>query len=218
MLDAAGKSVDAVVAEQADIGFVDIDPIRGAAIACSAPYLLMEGFYLVTADSPLQSHDEVDRPENRVVLGKGSAYDFYLTRTLKQARSVGSPTSLTVADTFLKAGAEIAAGVKQRLEADAGWHGGLRLRNERFMVIQRAMGVPKTRGEAAATFLRQFVEDMKQSADWFHQNFLHMVDKNAKSHTMQLRYALFFSQTTFPGARAVRLSNNNPHQPIRCLF
>jgi polar amino acid transport system substrate-binding protein len=161
LFDAAGKSVDAVATEQADIGFFAIDPVRGADIAFTAPYVLIEGFYLVRMDSPLRTNDEVDRPGNRVVVGKGSAYDLYLSRTLKDAQILRSPTSPTVVETFLREGAEVAAGVKQQLEADARQAGGLRLFDERFMVIQQAMGVPKSRGSAAAYFLGQFVEDMK---------------------------------------------------------
>lgn len=80
VFDAAGKSVQAVVAEQADIGFFAIDPVRGANIAFTAPYVLIEGFYLVSENSPIQSNDDVDAEHNRVVVGKGSAYDLYLTR------------------------------------------------------------------------------------------------------------------------------------------
>lgn len=163
VFDAAGKSVEAVVAEQADIGFFAIDPIRGADIAFTSPYVLIEGFYLVKAESRLQSNEEVDRTGNRIVVGKGSAYDLYLTRTLKNAEILRAPTSPTVVDTFLNEGAEVAAGVKQQLEADAVRHGNLRLLNERFMVIQQAMGVPKSRGHAAGCFLQQFVEAKKAS-------------------------------------------------------
>ena len=73
VFDAAGKSVDAVTNKQADIGFFAIDPVRGAGIAFTAPYVLIEGAYLVAQDSPLQSNDEVDRPGTRVACGKGSA-------------------------------------------------------------------------------------------------------------------------------------------------
>jgi len=163
VFDAAGKSVEAVVAEQADIGFFAIDPVRGADIAFTAPYVLIEGFYLVRTDSTLRSNEEIDHADNRVVVGKGSAYDLYLSRTLKQAQIVRAPTSPTVVETFLKEGAEVAAGVKQQLEADARQSAGLRLLDERFMVIQQAMGVPKSRGDAAAIFLREFVERMKAS-------------------------------------------------------
>jgi polar amino acid transport system substrate-binding protein len=163
VFDAAGKSVEAVVAEQADFGFFAIDPVRGADIAFTAPYVLIEGFYLVRDASPIRSNAQVDAPANRVVVGKGSAYDLFLTRELKQAEIVRSPTSPTVVATFLESGAEVAAGVKQQLEADAAKQGGLRLLDQRFMVIQQAMGVPKSRGAEAAAFLAKFIEEMKSS-------------------------------------------------------
>lgn len=161
VVDAAGKSVDVVASEQADIGFFAIDPVRGADIALTAPYVLIEGCYLVKDGSPLQANAEVDRPGNRVVVGKGSAYDLYLTRTLEHAQIVRAPTSPAVVDTFIAERAEVAAGVKQQLEADAQRLGGLRLLGERFMVIRQAMGTPKSRGSEAAAFLGQFVENMK---------------------------------------------------------
>jgi polar amino acid transport system substrate-binding protein len=163
VFDAAGKSVQAVVAEQADFGFFAIDPVRGADIAFTAPYVLFEGFYLVRDDSPITSNAQVDAPHNRVVVGKGSAYDLFLTRELKQAPIVRAPTSPAVVETFLNEGAEVAAGVKQQLEADAAKLGGLRLLDQRFMVIQQAMGVPKSRGSEAARYLAAFVEQMKAS-------------------------------------------------------
>ncbi|MFJ3057644.1 ABC transporter substrate-binding protein [Herbaspirillum sp. NPDC087042] len=163
VFDAAGKSVDAVAAEQADFGFFAIDPVRGQQIAFTAPYVLIEGYYLVKNESPLRTNDEVDRAGQRVVVGKGSAYDLYLTRELKQATILRAPTSPAVVQHFLQEGAEVAAGVKQQLEQDAGKIGGLRLLNERFMVIQQAMGTPKSRGPEAAAFLAGFVEQMKSS-------------------------------------------------------
>jgi polar amino acid transport system substrate-binding protein len=163
VVDAAGKSVDVVASEQADIGFFAIDPVRGANIAFSAAYVLIEGCYLVKDDSPIRANEEVDQAAHRVVVGKGSAYDLFLTRSLQQAQILRSPTSPTVVDTFLELGAEVAAGVKQQLEADARRFGGLRLLDGRFMVIQQAMGTPKSRGEEAAAFLGRFVEWMKAS-------------------------------------------------------
>ena len=163
VFDAAAKSVQAVTDEQADIGFFAIDPLRGAGIAFTAAYVLIEGCYLVRNDSPLQSNDEVDRAGRTVVVGKGSAYDLFLTRELKQATIVCSLTSPTVVDTFVEQRADVAAGVKQQLEGDARQLGGLRLLPGRFMVIQQAMGVPKSRGAGAAACLSAFVEEMKAS-------------------------------------------------------
>lgn len=163
VFDAAGKSVEAVTAEQADFGFFAVDPVRGQGIAFTAPYVLIEGSYLVRTDSPLQSNDEVDRVGTRVVVGKGSAYDLFLTRELKAATIERAPTSPTVVDVFVESRADVAAGVKQQLESDLRRFAGYRLLPGRFMVIQQAMGLPKGRSAEAVAYLKGFVEDMKSS-------------------------------------------------------
>jgi polar amino acid transport system substrate-binding protein len=161
--DAAAKSVDAVRSGQADIGFFAIDPLRGQGIRFTAPYVLIEGAYLVRRNSALTDNTQVDRAGTRVIVGKASAYDLYLSRTLKAADIVRTPTSPGVVDAFLAEGADVAAGVKQQLEADAARLGGLRLLPGRFMVIEQAMGLPANRGEDAARALASFVESAKSS-------------------------------------------------------
>ena len=161
--ESAGKSVDIVTADQADIGFFAIDPVRGQGILFTAAYVLIEGSYLVREASPLQRNEEVDTAAHRVTVGKGSAYDLYLTRALKAAQIIRAVSSPAVVDTFVANGDDVAAGVKQQLEADAKRLPGLRLLPGRFMVIEQAMGVPKTRGEAAQAHVAAFVEEMKAS-------------------------------------------------------
>ena len=157
----AADSVNAVESDQADIGFFAVDPKRGEQIAFTAPYVLIEGAYLVRRDSPIRSNDEVDHSGHRVVVGKGSAYDLFLSRHLQQAQIVHTATSQSVVSTFLESGAEVAAGVRQQLVADSADKPELRLLPGRFMVIRQAMGVHKSRGAGATAYLRQFVEDMK---------------------------------------------------------
>jgi polar amino acid transport system substrate-binding protein len=162
LFNSAGAVVDAVKARQVDLAFVAIDPVRAADMDSTAPYVIIEGAYLVRNESPLRRNDEVDRPGTRVVVGRGSAYDLYLTRELKSATLVRAPTSPLVTDTFLAQNMEVAAGVKQQLEADAKRVGGVRLLPGRFMVIEQAMGVPKGR-TAAQAWLSGYVEEMKAS-------------------------------------------------------
>lgn len=163
VFEAASKSVEAVAQGQADVGFFAIDPLRGEAIAFTAPYVLIEGAYLVKQDSPLQRNEEVDQAAHTIVVGQGSAYDLYLSREIKQAQLVRSPTSPVVVSYFLAHGHDVAAGVKPQLEAELPRIPGLRMLPGRFMVISQAMGLPKSRGEKAAAYLHQFVEDMKSS-------------------------------------------------------
>ena len=161
--DAAAKSVEAVRSGRADVGFFAIDPLRGEGIRFSAPYVLIEGAYLVRKDSALTDNAEVDRAGTRVVVGKGSAYDLYLTRALTAADILRAPTSPAVVEAFLAERADVAAGVRQQLESDASRLGGLRLLPGRFMVIEQAMGVPADRGDAVVAALRAFVEVAKAS-------------------------------------------------------
>lgn len=163
VFDTAAKSVDAVTREEADFGFFAVDPVRGAGIGFTAPYVLIEGSYLVRQDSPLTDNAQVDRAGHTVVVGKGSAYDLYLTREIKHAELFRAPTSPAVVDTFVKENMEVAAGVRQQLEADAHRLGGLRLLDGHFMLIRQAMGVPKSRGAKASAYLAAFVEAMKKS-------------------------------------------------------
>jgi polar amino acid transport system substrate-binding protein len=163
VFDAAGKSVEAVRHEQADIGFFAIDPLRGEGIAFTAPYVLIEGSYLVANSSALKSNDEVDQPGVRVAVGRGSAYDLFLTREYRHAEIVRAPTSPAVVEVFVAQQLDVAAGVKQQLEADLQRLPGHRLLPGRFMVIQQAMGTPKSRGPEAAAYVSRFVEDMKAS-------------------------------------------------------
>jgi polar amino acid transport system substrate-binding protein len=159
--DTAAKSVEAVTSGAADIGFFAIDPVRGAGIAFTAPYVLIEGCYLVRGGSELRSSEEVDRTGLRVVVGRGSAYDLHLTRSLRHAQIERAPSSPLVVETFLAQGADVAAGVRQQLEADARRLPDLRLLDGHFMLIQQAMGIPRGRGSRAAALLHAFVEEMK---------------------------------------------------------
>jgi polar amino acid transport system substrate-binding protein len=176
VFESAGKSVEAVTNHQADIGFFAVDPVRGQGIAFTAPYVLIEGSYLVRQNSPIQSITEVDRAGNRIAVGQGSAYDLYLTRELKIAHLHRAPTSPTTVDYFIQEQLEVAAGVKQQLEMDAQRIPGLRLLPGRFMVIEQAMGLPKDRPVAAQNYLRQFIEDMKSTG---------MVSSALKKHRIE---------------------------------
>ena len=179
VFDAAAKSVAAVTSNEADIGFFAIDPLRGEGISFTAAYVHIEGYYLVRQDSPLKVNSDVDKSGIRVTAAKGSAYDLFLTRSLKNATITHSVTSQTVTDTYLQNGTDVAAGVKQQLESDIKRLVGkekLRLLDTNFMIIAQAMGIPNNRGPAATAYMRKFVQDMKLSG---------FVAESLKRHNIQ---------------------------------
>ena len=156
--DAAGKAFDALRGGL-DIGFLAIEPVRAAEVDFTAPYVLIEGTYMVPKDSPLEKIEDVDRSGVRIAVNKGSAYDLYLTRTLKHATLIRGGDGVAL---FKQDKLEAAGGVRQPLEAYARTDAGVRVMTGRFMAIQQAMGMPKGRA-AAAPYLRGFVEEMKAS-------------------------------------------------------
>lgn len=161
--DAAGKAVEAMRAGMVDIGFFAIDPARSQGIQFTPPYVQIEGAYLVRDGSPLRHNADVDMTGTRVAVGAGSAYDLFLTRALKNAQIVRASTSPAVVDFFLEKNLDVAAGVKQQLEADAQRVGGTRLIPGCFMVIHQAMGLPASRSEEAVAYLASFIEEMTAS-------------------------------------------------------
>ena len=161
----AGATVDAVKAGDVDLVFVAIDPVRGADISYTPAYIQIEGAYMVKNCSPLTKIEDVDAAGNEIVVGKGSAYDLYLTREIKQASLLRSANSQAVVDDFMSGVGNVAAGVKQQLESDAQRYEGLRMLPGRFMVINQAIGTPKARVnvEKINAYLSSVIQELKTS-------------------------------------------------------
>jgi len=161
----AGNTVDAVKTGEIDLVFVAIDPVRGADISYTPPYIQIEGAYMVKTDSPIHENDQVDALSNEIVVGKGSAYDLYLSREIKNATLLRAASSQAVVDDFMSGKGNVAAGVKQQLESDAKRYEGLRMLPGRFMVINQAIGIPKARPqyEQTTTYLSDLITQLKQS-------------------------------------------------------
>ena len=161
----AGSTVDAIKTGNIDLIFVAIDPVRGADISYTPPYIQIEGAYMVKADSKLKANEEVDRSGVEIVVGKGSAYDLFLTREIKNAALLRAASSQAVVDDFMAGKGNVAAGVKQQLESDAKRYNGLRMLPGRFMVINQATGIPKARPEFEKTtvYLSGIITEFKST-------------------------------------------------------
>jgi polar amino acid transport system substrate-binding protein len=160
--DTAGKMADAVKEGAWDVAFLASDPARAGDIAFSAPYVQIEGTYMVTADSALRSIGDVDREGVRIAVADKSAYELFLSRHVKHAKLVKAPTSKAAIALFLSEKLEAVAGVKNTLAAAAARDPGLRLIDGNFMVIGQAAGVPQGRPNAAR-YLRDFIAEAKKS-------------------------------------------------------
>jgi polar amino acid transport system substrate-binding protein len=145
-----------------DVAFLAIDPVRAAEIGFTAAYVVIEGTYAVPAGSALKTVDQVDRDGVHIGVAKGSAYDLYLTRTIKHATIVRAENSAAATMMLEQHQVEALAGVKQPLVLYAKSHPEIRVLPGRFMEIEQAMGTLKARTVGIA-YLKQFVEKMKSS-------------------------------------------------------
>jgi polar amino acid transport system substrate-binding protein len=161
----AGATVDSIKNGDLDLVFVAIDPMRGVDISYTPAYIQIEGTYMVKSSSVLRRNEEVDVAGTEIVVGKGSAYDLFLTREIKNATLLRAANSQSVIDDFMLGKGNVAAGVKQQLESDAKRYEGLRMLPGRFMVINQAMGVAKVRPdfEKTTTYLSEVIAQLKQS-------------------------------------------------------
>src|SRR3954465_4806153 len=160
--DSAGKTADAIRDAAVDAGFIANEPERANVIEFSSAYLELPATYLVPAGSPLRSLAEVDRPGVRIAVSGRSAYDLYLTRTIKSAhlvRAEGIPASFEL---FVDQRLGALAALRPGLMRDAQELPGSRVLDGQFTAVQQSIGVPK-KHTAAARLLREFVEDVKRS-------------------------------------------------------
>jgi polar amino acid transport system substrate-binding protein len=160
--DQAGKLAEGVRVGAWDIAFLGNEPQRANEIAFSAAYLEIEATYLVPAGSPIRSIAEVDRPGVRIAVADKAAYDLYLIRNLKHAELVRAEGIQGSYDLFVNQKLDVLAGLKPRLVSDVEKLPGSRMLEGRFMAVQQSIGSPRGR-DAAAKYLREFVEDVKRS-------------------------------------------------------
>lgn len=157
-----GELADAVTKDVWDIGLIGAEPTRAEKIAFTAAYVEIEATYLVPAGSPLNTIEDVDAEGVRIAVSGRSAYDLYLSRSLKHAelhRAQGLPGALEL---FLSEKMDALAGLRPALNGDLDKVPGGRILDGQFTAVQQAVGTARAKTEAA-TYLSDVVEDAKAS-------------------------------------------------------
>jgi polar amino acid transport system substrate-binding protein len=157
-----GALADAAPSGAWDVGFLGAEPQRANEIDFTAAYVEIEATYLVPPGSALRSIAEVDRDGVRIAVPTKSAYELYLTRSLKNAKLVHEKGADNAFKRFVDDKLDALAGLKPRLVTDCDKLPGARIMEGRFTAVQQAVGTPKGRS-AGAQYLREFIEDIKAS-------------------------------------------------------
>ena len=158
----AGELADGVRDGKCEVGFLGAEPQRANEIAFTRAYLEIPVTFLVPAGSKIGSLADVDREGVRISVSARSAYDLYLSRTLKHAKLLRAEGIDASYELFLKEKLEVLAGLKPRLVSDADKLPGARVLDGQVTGVQQAVGTKKTR-TTGAQYLSEFVEDVKRS-------------------------------------------------------
>jgi polar amino acid transport system substrate-binding protein len=158
--DAARKSFEALATGEADICFLAIEPARAAEVAFSAPYVLIEGVYVVPDGSPLTAAEDADQTGIRIGVKEGSAYDLYLSRTLRHATVIRGDEGT---DVFVDGNLDAGAGIREPATVFVASNPGYRLLDGRFMEIRQAVGTATKKRPETVRFIAEAVEDLKRS-------------------------------------------------------
>lgn len=157
-----GELADDVGQDKWDIGLIGAEPQRAEKIEFTTAYAEIESTYLVPAGSPITTIDEVDRPGVRIAVAARSAYDLWLARNIHHATLLRSESLDGSMALFVEQKLEVLAGLRPKLLTDAESLPGARILEGKFMAVQQAIGTAKA-NNAAAAFLRDFVEEAKAS-------------------------------------------------------
>lgn len=149
--------VAALVSDEVDVGNVGADPSRAEHLAFTAPYCEIEATYLVRAESPITTIDEVDRPGVRIASKGGAAYTLWLDRDIAHAELIRTDGIDESFEVFVAEGLEVLAGLRPRLLGDAQRIPGSRILDGRFTAVQQAIGIHRNRGQAGLSYLERFV-------------------------------------------------------------
>jgi polar amino acid transport system substrate-binding protein len=158
--ESAGELADSATKGEWEVGFLGVEPQRASVISFTAPYVEIEATYMVQPGSPLRTVADVDRKGVRIVLSEKSAYDLYLSRTIKNATLVRVKGGNGAFDRFVADKLDALASLKPVLLRQHADFPEARILDGRFTAVLQGAGTPKGH-DAGAKYLSDYIEDVK---------------------------------------------------------
>ncbi|MBT5895365.1 MAG: transporter substrate-binding domain-containing protein [Rhodospirillaceae bacterium] len=157
-----GELADAAGGDIWDVGLIGAEPSRAEKIDFTNAYVEIEATYLVPEGSPFNAIEDVDKEGVRIAVSGRSAYDLYLTRSLKHAELVRITGIAASFELFVDEKLDALAGLRPALTKDAAKLPGSRILDGQYTSVQQAVGCARG-SDAGAAYLRTCVEDIKAS-------------------------------------------------------
>lgn len=158
----ASEIGDSVSSGLWDIAFIGAEPARAEKIFFTSAYVEIEATYLVPAGSAITSLSDVDRPGVRISVGRGSAYDLWLTRHITEAEIIRAPNVAASCQMFIDDKLEVLAGLRPGLMSVLEKLPDARILDDRFTSVQQAVGAARD-NHASVAFLAAFIDEAKRS-------------------------------------------------------
>jgi polar amino acid transport system substrate-binding protein len=159
-VEAARDAYRAMGDRRVDVCFLANEPKRHEYVAFTPPYVVLEGVYATRRDAPFTDASEVDRDGVSIAVRRGSAYDLYLTRKIREARLVRAESET---EAYAELGLDVVAGVRQPLTAYAS-RSGDRILEPSFMRIQQSIGLQQHIPDEVLSVVSSWLERIKSAA------------------------------------------------------
>ena len=153
-----GALADAIGEDVYDIGLIAAEPARAETIAFTSAYVEIEATYLVPDGSTLKTIADVDHPGIRIAVSERSAYDLYLTRTLRHAELVRAKGLGGALELYKGEKLDALAGLRPALNEDVKKLPHAVILDGRYTTVQQAIGT-QIRNFSSAAFLQDFVTE-----------------------------------------------------------
>ena len=156
-----GELADAADKNIWDIGLIAAEPARAESISFTSAYVEIEATYMVSAGSSFRTVSDVDQPGVRIAVSARSAYDLYLTRTLKHASLVRANGLKAAFELFEAENMDALAGLRPGLLKDAENSKEYKILDGRFTAVQQSVGVVQSKS-ASRDLLDKFVRASRE--------------------------------------------------------
>ena len=155
-----GDLIRATGADEWDLATVVFEHERRSVLDFSVPYLEADSTYLVPQDSGVRSVPDADVAGIRIGVAERSAFDLFLTRTLRHASLVRYPGVAAALEGFRSKENDVIAAPRPVLAAALSKIPPARILDDRFDVARAAIATRKGRGRAALGFVNAFVAEV----------------------------------------------------------
>jgi polar amino acid transport system substrate-binding protein len=152
--------IRATDADEWDLATVVVEHDRQSVFDFSVPYLEADSTYLVPQDSRIRSVPDADVSGIRIGVAERSAFDLYLTRTLRHANLVRYPGVTAAFEGFRSKQNDAVAAPRPVLATALSKIPLARILDDRFDVARVAIAMKKGHSHAALAFVNDFIAEV----------------------------------------------------------